>query len=167
MRYEIEVMDEVQVPAAVIAPVVDAIVRAMIEGKAPYESVRLSMALQELQLDVDATVSVPIQIRGEARSAGAQHWFDISFEAVRHAELFPRFSGTVFVNPNGPSKAEVWLRGTYEPPFGQIGQQVDATLLRGIAERALRQFLDRVAGDALERAQASEREIARMHFHNG
>lgn len=165
MRYEIELIREVDVPAAAMSPAVDSILGAMVKNESPYESVHLSMDLQELQMDLGATVSVPIQVRGESRSAGAQHWFDIAIEAAKHTELFPRFWGAILVNPNGPSKSEVWLRGAYEPPFGPIGQQIDATLLRGIAERTLQQFLDRVAGDALAQVQATEREIARAHYH--
>lgn len=164
MKQPIEVVDEVDVAAAVIAPMLSVVLQKMIDGEAPYKPVRLSLELQALQMELDATVSVPIRVRGEPRSAGAARWFDVSIEAAKRAELFPRFSGTVFTNAIGPAKAEVWLRGAYEPPLGPVGGQVDATLLRGIAERALRQFLDQLTMDALGRAQAAEREIARVHF---
>lgn len=85
-----------------------------------------------------------------------------TWEAAGGASLFPRFDADLEVAPFGEGQTNVTIRGTYRPPAGLIGRQLDELVFHRLAEATVRAFLRNVcaslcrAGHA--RSQASTRE---------
>jgi len=87
---------------------------------------------------------------------GDPRWeFPITLRARTAERFFPTFEGSLIVTPLGES-CELWLQGAYTPPLGKLGSQVDATVLRGVAQANLRSFLQSFADDVRSATASSE-----------
>lgn len=71
--------------------------------------------------------------------------------------LFPALDADIQLADEGEQRARVTLTGSYRPPLGALGDQLDRLLLRGVATATIKALLTRVAA-ALEGvpAEASE-----------
>jgi hypothetical protein len=135
-----------------------AILDAIGRREPPYERVALTLGLSDLHLPIEGSVSIPIEAGVEAQPL---RWeCRIEIEAEQNRELFPHFEGTLTVTPNGRGACELRLQGSYDPPLGLLGKGLDATVLRGAAERALRRFLEWLATEIRARVDRLEREHA-------
>src|SRR5215469_6647664 len=67
--------------------------------------------------------------------------------------LFPVLDADLTLAPAGENKASLALAGTYRPPLGSLGAELDRMLLHRVAEATIRNFLERVA-QALARPTA-------------
>jgi hypothetical protein len=90
-----------------------------------------------------AEVSVPIEVT--AGKAEDPHTLPIGIEARAHDIFFPRFRGALDVQSMAPSRSVLRLRGTYEVPFGWVGERLNDALVRGCAEASLRALVERIA----------------------
>lgn len=157
----VELHVSIALPGTVTRDAAMRILQAMAEGRPPYDRVTLSLGLRDLQIPIDADVAVAVHTDIDVRP---QRWEStIEIEAANNQRFFPRFHGTISVTPNGHSACELWLQGSYEVPLGTVGEGVDATFLRGSAERTLTRFLEWLAGevtrDAIEAEREHEREV--------
>ena len=85
----------------------------------------------------------------------------------RTRDFFHTFEGTLSITPVA-THSELWLQGTYDPPFGFFGALLDRTVLRHAARRSLQAFLQRIADDIAERRtrnakSSTQRDIRGMH----
>jgi hypothetical protein len=91
---------------------------------------------------------------------------DRTDEAIRHQALelnwkapsrapLPLMHGLITVRPAGPA-TELRMEGTYEPPFGLLGQWFDARIGSHIAQRTVDNFL-RDLCDFVNRAWEADR----------
>jgi hypothetical protein len=136
-----------------------AILDAIGKHQSPFDQVALSVGLSDLHIPIEGTLSVPIDAEIETRPL---RWeASIEIEAQNNEHLFPKFEGTLSVTPDGHDTCELWLQGTYMPPLGALGAGIDATVLQGAAQSALRRFVDWLAMQIRERVEKDERDHAR------
>ncbi len=102
--------------------------------------VRVETALAGAQLQ--KTVRVRI---GVATTRGSRTVIPLRWDADPLAHSFPAFDGTVELEPLADHQAQLILVGRYQVPAGPLGAALDATLLRGVAERTVAQLLDGMA----------------------
>jgi hypothetical protein len=69
----------------------------------------------------------------------------VAWRATGPGPLFPVMDGKLTVRPLGPRSARLTLSGTYEPPMGALGQQLDEVALHQVAEATVRDLVERIA----------------------
>lgn len=158
-RHAVDLHIALALPGALARDAAMHILAAIDKHEAPYDHLTLSLGLRDLKIPVDADLSVPVETSVELRP---QRWEGtIEIQATNNQKLFPRFSGTISVTPNGPSASELWLQGSYETPVGVLGEGFDETLFRGAAETSLLRFLQWLGGEVTAKVVAAEREYQR------
>ena len=125
----------------------------------PFDELALALGLRSLHLPVQGEVRIPVTTHVEL--APLRWEANIEMEAADHPGLFPRFHGTMTLNPVGSTSSELWLQGEYHAPFGALGERFDATLLHGAAERSLRDLLERIATRLVATIREREESAAR------
>jgi hypothetical protein len=103
--------------------------------------------LPTLMLARDCVVRLtPVRRSGAMIASYAVNWAPVA------GGPFPCFSGTISLpNAEDYESCRIALDGTYEPPFGALGEVFDRTLGRAIAESTGRDLLERI-GAFIERA---------------
>jgi hypothetical protein len=95
-------------------------------------------------------VSRKVQVSlGPPRNRGEAIVVPISWQASTAPGLFPTLDADLEVASTDAEHCLLTLTGSYEPPLGELGRQLDRILLHRIALSTARSFLDRVA-DRLE-----------------
>lgn len=69
----------------------------------------------------------------------------VSWEAVGGPPLFPSMEGILHVNPEGADLTRLTLNACYEPPMGTLGEVLDRTLMRHLAQASIEDFVVRLA----------------------
>ncbi len=161
----LELHVSVALPAAAVRDAAMRILKAIGERSAPYDHVTMSLGLRDLQIPIDADVSVPIRVGVEPRPL---RWeADVEIAAANNQRFFPRFHGMLTVTPNGHNACELWLQGSYDLPMGLLGTNIDATILRGNAQTSLQRFLEwlsaEIARNVVETEREHEREVRGLH----
>jgi hypothetical protein len=115
------------------------------------EALEAESARDRLELSAgvpgSGTLSVPIALQVTYPAPHLGH-FGIRITPGARYPLYPDFSGALDLV--GTGLAEARLRpGTYHAPFSILGQLADQTLLHGVAEGSLADFLDRLAASVL------------------
>ncbi len=153
---------EMYVPVR-LAPEVarDAVIRVLRDigaGAEAYNELSLGVNLRGLGMPSHADVRVPVDARVEPRPA---RWeCGLELRAKTEDRFFPTFRGTAIVSAGTtPGETELWLQGGYVPPMGMVGAGLDATVLRGAAERSLRTFLEWLGKEIKRVAEVNEREL--------
>jgi hypothetical protein len=82
---------------------------------------------------------------GTCRERGDGVAVSIRWRASQLPGLFPVLDGDLEFAPLGPSQCRVILSASYLAPFGEVGRQLDRTLLHRVAESTVRSFLVRLA----------------------
>lgn len=72
--------------------------------------------------------------------------FPIKWTATGAEVLFPKLEAELLLAHIGPNTTRFSLEGTYEPPMGVVGKVADRALLGRLAETAVRNWVDRLAG---------------------
>jgi hypothetical protein len=85
-------------------------------------------------------------VLGVGRVVAGDGWLvePISWRAAEADVLFPVFAGELQAARLPQARTEIALVGTYEPPFGPVGELVDRVVLHRMAREALAGFLARV-----------------------
>jgi hypothetical protein len=87
---------------------------------------------------VEVTTGSPVR-------GASETWIPIRWEATGAPSLFPSLEADVITAHVGASLTQVALRGTYQAPFGRVGDALDRVLLHRIAEVSVKTFVDRIA----------------------
>jgi len=53
--------------------------------------------------------------------------------------------GKLTVRPLGPHSAKLVFSGTYQPPLGAVGREIDDVLMHNVADATIKDFLASVA----------------------
>lgn len=88
--------------------------------------------------------------------------YPVKWRATGAASLFPRLQADLELADLGGSVI-VTLRGTYDPPLGEVGRMVDRAVLGRVADATVKSWVDRLAreivksdrNDDLDRGAAS------------
>jgi hypothetical protein len=86
---------------------------------------------------VRVTVGEPI--RSEDHTIVPLRW-----EATGPTGLFPKMEADLLLAPLGADYSHLSFRGSYDPPFGLLGETIDRILHR-VAEGTVRRFTDHLA----------------------
>lgn len=157
----IELQHPVNLPANLVGPALRGVLEKIERADPADPPFALSVGLEDLHLPDAATVSVPIDLHVGVAHGKHSTSVDFDFSARSHRKLFPAFKGTLRTDPLGPSNSALWFSGSYAPPLGALGRALDATIMRGVAQRTLAAFLARIAGDAVAAINAHERAAIR------
>jgi hypothetical protein len=125
-------------------------------------AVCLTLRLEDLQLPVSATISVPVAIHTEP---SRESEFDIAIDGLAQSSLYPRFRGKIGVAGGSGNRAEISMNGSYSVPMGWIGKAVDSTLLQGAAAASLTEFLLRLVSEIEQAVKRDEIAHARAVLH--
>jgi hypothetical protein len=68
----------------------------------------------------------------------------IEWEALHHADLYPRLNGNLRVEERD-GRSEILFDARYLPPGGRMGAALDRVLMGRVARASLGDFVDRVA----------------------
>ena len=90
-----------------------------------------------------------IVLLGPPHNRGEAIVVPISWRSAALPGLFPILDGDLVVASIDEQRCRITLEASYEPPFGEVGRQLDKALLHRVATSTARAFLDRVA-DSLE-----------------
>ena len=95
-----------------------------------------------LALQTDALTTFEV-VRDTTDTARFHHALHLDWSPDRHLPL-PRFSGLLTVRPDS-TRTELILEGTYEPPFGLVGQVFDGLFGKQVAHGTVRALLRQIA----------------------
>ena len=118
------------------------VLHSLEEKASPYGSLALAFDFGDLRI---AELTNPLRWRCR-----------LEIRAAVKERFFPKFCGTLSAMAVG-TQTELWLQGAYEPPLGTFGAAVDATVLRGAAKSALRSFLQWLADEIRNDADAGKK----------
>ena len=155
----IEMHVDLPLPASAARDEAMELFAALGRREAPFDELALAVGLRSLHLPVQGELRIPVTTRVEL--APVRWEASIEMEAADHPGLFPRFHGTMTLNPVGGTTSELWLQGEYNAPFGAFGERFDATLLHGAAEKSLRDLLERIATRLVATIREREESAAR------
>jgi hypothetical protein len=93
-----------------------------------------------------ARISKQVELTlGEPEVAG--HWLviPVAWRATGPGQFFPVLEGKLTVQPLGPHSSKLGLGGTYEPPLGALGREIDGVVMHNAAEATIKDFVDSLA----------------------
>lgn len=127
--------------------------------------VRAAMDSPEAAREADGGLRVPLDpslmgmpakavhlTTGVATHEGDRLEIPIAWHAQPGRHVFPSFEGRLILEPLSGEAARLAVLGSYSPPAGVVGTAVDATLLRGVAQRTIDRLVGAL-GQELGRAQ--------------
>ncbi len=71
----------------------------------------------------------------------------VSWRTSGGPPLFPVLEGHLEVEGAGPEQTTLSLKANYQPPLGRLGRIADRTVLRGLAQATVKDFVERLAGE--------------------
>lgn len=74
-----------------------------------------------------------------AREATRVH---LKWRATQAASLFPSMQAVLVAWPLSATETQLEIDGSYQPPFGVVGEVVDAAIGHAVAEAAVKRLLD-------------------------
>lgn len=71
-------------------------------------------------------------------------------------DLFPTLDGNLVLDPAAPGTTHITLIGSYTPPLGRLGAELDRAVLNRVARRTVRRFLDGIVAVVVADAERGE-----------
>ena len=75
------------------------------------------------------------------------------------ARLFPSMTGRIEIAPVDKAVSRLTVSGMYQPPLGKLGEQLDETLMQGIAEATVKELAEAIA-KRIEKAVSAQSSAA-------
>lgn len=82
--------------------------------------------------------------------------FPVSWKATFPQRLFPVMTGRVEMRPLDGGGTRLTVSGTYQPPLGSIGRQLDGALMHAVAKATVQELAESIAA-RLEKSIAARR----------
>ena len=134
----------------------DHLLESLSHRKRPYDHLSLSVNLRDdLQMPINVTVAAPVMLKIEGSVASGACVLHIAPEP--ETRFFPAFNGLFRIVPAESGTCELWLQGEYELPLGILGSAIDATFMRGAAQRSLHALLCWLSVEIGKNLDAAER----------
>lgn len=86
---------------------------------------------------------------GKVRDRGDGFVVPLTWSATGPTELFPVMEADLEVTPLGAGASQLRISGSYDPPLGAIGRQLDRLLLHQLAEATVRALLGQLVAALL------------------
>ena len=115
---------------------------AAARAEAVAAQLHVTVAGLKVSKDIDLTVG-PIEETTERSSPITR--LQLEWKAKESARLFPLMQAELSVYPLTATETQLDLSGKYRPPFGVLGNAVDAMIGHRIAEASIHQLLSEVA----------------------
>jgi hypothetical protein len=82
----------------------------------------------------------------------------LEWKATFPEQLFPRMTGRIELAPVDQTVSRLTVSGMYEPPLGKLGQQLNETVMQGVAAATVKELAESIAKrlDAAILAQAKK-----------
>ena len=106
---------------------------------APTMSLRVRVGATEVDQEVRPRLGM-LDVEGDTTE------LPLSWEAVSHRALLPRFDGVLRTTPSGCGDTTVALCGRYTVPLGPVGRFGDGVLGHRLARRSLDALVEEIAG---------------------
>ena len=86
-------------------------------------------------------------------SAQTSKWaaVPVTWKASSAEALFPTMTGKVSVSPLNKVEARLTVTGTYEPPLGKVGEELNVAVMHNVAKATVRELAELIA-DRLHKA---------------
>ena len=139
------------------------VLRDIASQEGAWEGFALHVELSVTGLPDVGYIAIPIALEVDPVEPGLMQ-IGTRFRAAHHPESFPVFGGAFGIDASGPSSSILWIAGTYEVPHRGVGKLVDATLLRGVAHRALDNLVSDVSVACAAIIQKREAAYARYRM---
>jgi hypothetical protein len=81
---------------------------------------------------------------GKVRDRGEGFVMPLRWSATGPTELFPVMEADLEIAPLGADESQLRLSGSYDPPLGPVGRQLDRLLLHQLAEATVRALLSQL-----------------------
>lgn len=120
--------------------------------ESPHEREALTFDLSPHDAALPAGVSMEIALDVIAKPD--QYACELTIRARDNPGWFPTFEGVASISPLRAEGSELWLQGTYDPPFGKAGAAIDSTVFHGVARATLEHFITWLA-EGIERRISS------------
>jgi hypothetical protein len=115
------------------------------EAGAHHASALLALDAEIAGRHVERQVELELGKPDEATGAFPILRLPIKWHAQEHSGLFPVMDGQLEAYPIDGERTQVSFQGSYQPPFGLVGEALDAMLLHRVAEESVQRFLRAVA----------------------
>lgn len=100
-----------------------------------------------------ARISKQVELTvGEPGAAGDWLVIPVAWRATGPNQLFPALDAKLTVQPLGPNSSTLWLGGTYEPPLGALGREINEVVMHNVAEATIEDFVESIAARLSELA---------------
>jgi hypothetical protein len=159
----IELSVELKLPGTDVLAAANEILESVEKGIPPYDAVSLSVDVRDLKIPFEGQLRVPVHARVERHEKRWESHIEIG--AAAKEGFFPHFKGTLTVTPEGHGQSRIWLQGEYTPPLGILGGAINATVLHGVAEHSLNDFLNWLAKEIEKHVHELERSRQRQARH--
>jgi hypothetical protein len=82
----------------------------------------------------------------------------LDWKATFPEQLFPKMTGRIELAPVDKTVSRLTVSGMYEPPLGRLGQQLNETVMQGVADATVKELAESIARriDAAVSAQAKK-----------
>jgi hypothetical protein len=106
----------------------------------------LRVKIAGIELGTDVSIAVfkveeqPAQVKAPPVTRIQLEW-----EAANRPHLFPLMEAELSIYPLTPTETQLDFQGTYDPPFGILGEWVDTLIGHRIAEASSHHFVQDVA----------------------
>jgi hypothetical protein len=158
---QVELERQLSVPAVPARSAASYILHAIEEQRADWSEFSLYLNFASIGLPDVGYVAIPVNIDHVKEQLEPRHEIGFTLCARRIPKAFPTFVGAIGIDANGPSNAQIWLAGHYDPPLQLIGGFFNQLVAQNSAQKALENMLNELA-DAVEgRVQQRERANAR------
>lgn len=82
---------------------------------------------------------------GKPRRVGSEAEVELAWQPTTSGGLLPSFAGRLQVAPVEPGVTRVTVSGSYQPPLGELGAQLDQVMLNRVAKATVRELAQQVA----------------------
>jgi hypothetical protein len=69
----------------------------------------------------------------------------LEWKATFPEHLFPRMTGTIEMAPVDKGVSRLTVSGMYEPPLGKVGDTLNETVMKGVADATVRDLAEAIA----------------------
>jgi hypothetical protein len=137
-----------RVRAVLKADAVAAFSRATKRAQARAETVAAELHVNIAGIDVGKEVTISVTQVEETPGAGGSSAVTrllLEWQATESSRLFPLMHAELSVYPLTATETQLDFSGDYEPPFGILGNAVNAIVGHRIAEASVHRFVTEVA----------------------
>jgi hypothetical protein len=161
---DVRLGEEIKIPFGIAYETLGSVLRGIANQDDSWKGFSLHVDLGDTGLPNVGYTAIPITLEVGPATPGIKQ-YNVTIRAARHPESFPVFEGALGQDMVGRSSSMIWLVGRYDVPLGSLGSFLDASVARGVAEKALRNFLCDIAGACVAYVEKREADFMRFAHH--